>query len=267
MSEFQDCIGAFADGEPVDPEVLDRALAAPDGRAYLIDLLVLRRLYGRHSPVVAAAPATAGTPARPTVTRRFLTAAAAVVVAGTLGGYVAGRLSNSHRGSRSPGCVAATAFRCRAHRASADAGDQARAWCRLERAWRRRLRMTRGLCVASFVLAAGIAAPAQEPPAALELRIGVHTQLSSGRFAGFAGDGGIDRFESYAWANESLCLLSASSREPAATPAVGWHFRGAVLKRGNDEFLVEIEWVRLWDQLHAPDGRSEGIDAGHAASW
>ena len=109
--------------------------------------------------------------------------------------------------------------------------------------------MTRGLWVASFVLAGGIAAPAQEPPAALELRIGVHTQLSSGRLAGFAGDGGIDRFESYAWANESLCLLSASSREPAAPPAVGWHFRGAVLKRGNDEFLVEIEWVRLWDQF------------------
>jgi hypothetical protein len=108
--------------------------------------------------------------------------------------------------------------------------------------------VTRGWWVASFVLAAGIAAPAQELPAALELRIGVHTQLSNGRFAGFAGDGGIDRFESYAWANESLCLLSASSREPAVAPAVGWHFRGSVLKRANDEFLVEIEWVRLWDQ-------------------
>lgn len=94
MSEFHDCIGAFADGEPVDPEVLDRALAAPDGRAYLIDLLALRRLYGRHAPVVAAAPAAPSAPARPTVTRRFLTAAAAVVVAGTLGGYAAGRLSN-----------------------------------------------------------------------------------------------------------------------------------------------------------------------------
>jgi hypothetical protein len=94
MSEIHDCIGAFADGEPVDPEVLDRALAAPDGRAYLIDLLALRRLFGRHAPLAAPAPASAAsTPARPTVTRRFLAAAAAVVVAGTLGGYAAGRMS------------------------------------------------------------------------------------------------------------------------------------------------------------------------------
>lgn len=94
MSEIHDCIGAFADGEPVDPATLDLALADATGRAYLIDLLVLRRLYGRHGPAIAPGPlAAAKTPGRPTVTRRFVTAAAALVVAGTVGGYVAGRLS------------------------------------------------------------------------------------------------------------------------------------------------------------------------------
>ena len=53
MSEIHDCVSAFADGEPVDPEQLDRALADAEGRAYLIDLLVLRGLYGRRAPVTA----------------------------------------------------------------------------------------------------------------------------------------------------------------------------------------------------------------------
>jgi hypothetical protein len=93
MSENHDCIAAFADGEPVDPERLDRALADAEGRAYLIDLLVLRRLYGRRGP--ATMPA-----ARSRVAWvRWLPAVAALVIVSVLGGYVAGRMG----GGRSAG--------------------------------------------------------------------------------------------------------------------------------------------------------------------
>jgi hypothetical protein len=83
MSEIHDCVAAFADGEAVDPERLDLALADADGRAYLIDLLVLRGLYGRRDaqPVLASRP-------RPF---RWLPAVAALVMVSVLGGYVAGR--------------------------------------------------------------------------------------------------------------------------------------------------------------------------------
>ena len=107
--------------------------------------------------------------------------------------------------------------------------------------------MGRLLTIAALVVASVSAARAQEPTGELALRIGIHSQQLTGRFAGFAGESGIEPFESYAWANETLCLLSASSREPATIPAVGWFFRGRVLKRTGDEFLVDIEWARLWD--------------------
>jgi hypothetical protein len=84
MSEIHECIAAFADGEPVDPERLDRALADADGRAYLIDLLVLRGLYGRGDP--QPVPAT-----RPRRAFRWLPAVAALVIVSVLGGYLAGR--------------------------------------------------------------------------------------------------------------------------------------------------------------------------------
>ena len=91
MSEIHDCVSAFADGEPVDPEQLDRALADAEGRAYLIDLLVLRGLYGRRAPLTAI-PDVPGPSARPT-RLRWVPAAAAVVALSVLGGYVAGRQS------------------------------------------------------------------------------------------------------------------------------------------------------------------------------
>lgn len=103
------------------------------------------------------------------------------------------------------------------------------------------------LALAALAIASASTARAQETATELGLRIGIHSQQVNGRFAGFAGDSGIESFESYAWANETLCLLSASVREPATTPAVGWFFRGRVLKRTGDEFLVDIEWARLWD--------------------
>ena len=104
MSEIQ-CIGALADGEPVDPEQLDRALANPEGRAYLIDLLVLRGWYGHRGSGAelnrAGGELDSGSVASSRTTRapgktgrgRWLSAVAALVTVGVLGGYVAGRQS------------------------------------------------------------------------------------------------------------------------------------------------------------------------------
>jgi hypothetical protein len=91
MPEIHDVIAAFADGEPVDPEHLEQALAQPEGRTYLIDLLALRGLFGRR----AAWPTAAEAPAARPFARRVLriSAAAAFVVAAALGGYVTGRRS------------------------------------------------------------------------------------------------------------------------------------------------------------------------------
>ncbi len=89
MSELHDCIAAFADGETVDPDRLDHALADAECRAYLIDLLALRGLYGRRTGL----PAVPDVPAVPARAARFrwVPAAAAIVVLSVLGGYVAGR--------------------------------------------------------------------------------------------------------------------------------------------------------------------------------
>ncbi len=106
------------------------------------------------------------------------------------------------------------------------------------------------LALAAFVFAQSAAGPigSQEPVADLELEIGVHTQQSSGRRSSFAGNHGADTFQSYVWTGDTLCWLAASGREPATVPALGWYFRGRVLKRTGDEFLVDIEWARLWDR-------------------
>ncbi|HEX7779023.1 MAG TPA: hypothetical protein VF424_07290 [Vicinamibacterales bacterium] len=101
MSDIHECIAAFADGEPVDPARLDRALAEAEGRAYLIDLLVLRGLYARRD----ALPAT-NTGAR-SVRLRWLPAVAALVVVSVLGGYVAGRQSDDRVPAAAAGPVAA----------------------------------------------------------------------------------------------------------------------------------------------------------------
>jgi hypothetical protein len=105
MSDIHDCIGAFADGEPVDPELLERALADPEGRAYLIDVLVLRGWYGHRGSGAelnraggeqdSGSVAAAGTlsAAGKTAHGRWLTAIAALITVSVLGGYIAGRQS------------------------------------------------------------------------------------------------------------------------------------------------------------------------------
>jgi hypothetical protein len=76
-------IDAFLDGERVAPPALEAALAAAEGRAYLIDVLALRQL-------MSDAPAEAVPPARRGPARLFY-ARAAVVALGLLGlGYAAG---------------------------------------------------------------------------------------------------------------------------------------------------------------------------------
>ena len=75
-------IDAFLDGETVAPSALDAALAAAEGRAYLIDALAIRQL-------VSDAPA-AVMPARRRPVRWF-SARAAILALGLVGlGYAAG---------------------------------------------------------------------------------------------------------------------------------------------------------------------------------
>ena len=79
-----DIIGAFIDGERVDAAALKAALARPEGRDYLIDLLALRDLAGDVAPFTASAP-----PARP-LSPLFPWAAAAALLVCIGGGFLAG---------------------------------------------------------------------------------------------------------------------------------------------------------------------------------
>jgi hypothetical protein len=87
--DVQDIIAAFVDNECVDADALARALAQPDGREYLIDLLALREAVDRCVPAVALVP-----PLRSTGPRRrvlALAAAAMLAVGGVTGYTIASR--------------------------------------------------------------------------------------------------------------------------------------------------------------------------------
>jgi hypothetical protein len=78
---IEDTIDAFLDGETVPPSALDAALAATEGRAYLIDALALRQLMS--DAPAAVAPVRRRSP--------LFFARAAVAAFALLGlGYVAG---------------------------------------------------------------------------------------------------------------------------------------------------------------------------------
>ena len=81
-------ISAFLDNEPFDPQKLSEALATPDGRALLIDLLTLRRLI---QPEETAAPVTQS--ARPAARFLRLFLAAATLALAVVGGYEWGERS------------------------------------------------------------------------------------------------------------------------------------------------------------------------------
>jgi hypothetical protein len=90
MAEIHNVIAAFADGERVPPDALNAALADESGRAYFIDLLVLRGL-------VHAAGPELDLPRLAPLARdrwpRFATwvGVAAALVVSVLGGYAVGR--------------------------------------------------------------------------------------------------------------------------------------------------------------------------------
>jgi hypothetical protein len=75
-------IAAFVDGERVDPALLKSALALPDGRDYLVNMIALRE-------VVMNDTTTAAT-VTPRPARRWLVAAAAAIVLSLGGGYALG---------------------------------------------------------------------------------------------------------------------------------------------------------------------------------
>jgi hypothetical protein len=103
MDDVLDVIEAFADGEPVEPNRLNEALADAQGRDHLIDILVLRGLVGGHPParpgVVSPAGAAGSTPVSRGAPRlgwaRWLPAAAAVALIGGITGFVAGSHSTA----------------------------------------------------------------------------------------------------------------------------------------------------------------------------
>lgn len=78
-------IAAFVDGERVDPARLKSALATPDGRDYLADMVALREVVAHDLVPAAHAPARS--------TRRWIVATAAAVVLSLAGGYSLGHRS------------------------------------------------------------------------------------------------------------------------------------------------------------------------------
>jgi hypothetical protein len=103
MTEWQDAIAAFIDGEPVDPEALVAALSDAKGREYLVDLLALRDLVGgEHDVRPAAAPRSAGIGAR----ARQLAIAASLAAVSLIGGYALGQRSvDSSSAPQSPAAI------------------------------------------------------------------------------------------------------------------------------------------------------------------
>ena len=101
MDPFE-VIGAFVDGERVDPETLKNALSSDEGRQYLVDVALLRELTVGEAPLSGhrdlGAPvnrdvAISGHRRGMSAQQRWLApvAAAAVLVMALTGGYVIGR--------------------------------------------------------------------------------------------------------------------------------------------------------------------------------
>ena len=87
-------IDAFLDGETVEPAALDAALAAAEGRAYLIDALAIRQL-------MSDAPASA-VPVRRRPTLLFSARAAVLALALVGLGYAAGVRTTAPEGAVNP---------------------------------------------------------------------------------------------------------------------------------------------------------------------
>jgi hypothetical protein len=102
MTDYQDVIAEFVDSEPVDAQALGDALARPEGRAYLIDLLVLRGLVGdaraiggRPANATGSRTANVAGGLQPAGTSKHATrwlSIAAFLTMGVAGGFLAARL-------------------------------------------------------------------------------------------------------------------------------------------------------------------------------
>jgi hypothetical protein len=95
MKDMEEIIAAFVDDERVDADALGRALSKPEGREYLLDLLALRELVSDRAAHDVASGFSrtepAATAAAPRVSRRWLAAAAGLLVATGLAGYGVGQ--------------------------------------------------------------------------------------------------------------------------------------------------------------------------------
>jgi len=92
MNDHLDVIAAFADGEPVEADVLRSALADQAGREYLVDVLALRGLYGfGESRVRKPEPGVISAASPSPFRARFALPIAALLVAGVAGGFAMGR--------------------------------------------------------------------------------------------------------------------------------------------------------------------------------
>jgi hypothetical protein len=88
MTDGYDVIQAFVDDEPFEPQALEAALADPDGRAQLIDLVVLRNLARQSVPPMPARVASSRSGRARLLA--WLPAAAALAIVSGAGGYIAG---------------------------------------------------------------------------------------------------------------------------------------------------------------------------------
>jgi len=84
--ETYDVISAFLDNEPFDSVELARALAEPDGRELLLDLVALRAVVSKADPPAATAtsPANAAAARRTGMIVGFLAASLLFAAAGAL---------------------------------------------------------------------------------------------------------------------------------------------------------------------------------------
>jgi hypothetical protein len=89
MKDMEEIIAAFVDDERVDSDALERALAKPEGRAYLIDLLAMRELVGDRVAHDVAPGSHAGVVSG--FSRTWLAAAAVMMITTGLAGFGIGQ--------------------------------------------------------------------------------------------------------------------------------------------------------------------------------
>ena len=95
MNDKHEVISAFLDGEAFEPGTLGEALADPDGRAMLIDLIALRHLVAESPEAVPVVRPRRGG-------RLLVAAAAAAIVLASLVGYSLGERQGARSADAPP---------------------------------------------------------------------------------------------------------------------------------------------------------------------